>query len=94
MKQQPTQFGQALQLSEARQQIAGLQAQVEKLKSDIKALRDTDRAIFDDQDREMAELKALVGDLVEGLQDCWDNEYSLEELKGLKARAQELLKKE
>jgi uncharacterized protein YoxC len=62
MKPIQTKFGQALQLAESRKQIDGLERQVEKLKGDIKELRDKDRAIFDDQDREIAALKALAHD--------------------------------
>ena len=71
--------------------ITPLQGLMDKLHGEFKALRDMDRKIFDEQDEQIAALKALVKDLVEGLQDCWDNEYSLEELNGLKARAQALL---
>lgn len=60
MKPVQTKFGQALQLAETLQQVAGLQVQVEKLKGDIKELRDKDRVIFDDQDKEIAALKELV----------------------------------
>ncbi|HEX2614448.1 MAG TPA: hypothetical protein VHL10_03075, partial [Nitrososphaera sp.] len=62
MKPVQTKFGQAMQLAEARQQVAGLQVQVEKLKGDIKELRDKDRAIFDDLDREIAALKEMARD--------------------------------
>jgi replicative DNA helicase len=94
MKQESTQFGHARQLAEARQQIAELQAQNAKLAADIKTLRDADRTIFDEQDKQIADLKELVTALADGLQDCFDNEYSLEQLNGLKVRAQSLLAKE
>jgi archaellum component FlaC len=94
MKQQPSQFGQARQLAELRQQIKELQAQNAKLTADLKTLRDTDRKIFDEQDKQIADLKELVTALADGLQDCFDNEYSLEQLNGLKVRAQSLLAKE
>jgi len=58
-------------------QIAGLEQQVEKLKSDIKALRDLDRAIFDDQDRKIATLKALVLDWQQYVKD--DDDMPLDE---------------
>lgn len=51
---------------------------------------------YDDQAEQLnkshiAPLQALVTDLVEGLQDCWDNEYSLDDLNDLKGRAQAFL---
>lgn len=36
-------------------------------------------------------LQGLVQDLVDGLQDCWDNVYSLDDLNDLKGRAQTFL---
>lgn len=44
--------------------------------------------------QQIADMKELITDLVDGLQDCWDNEYSLDELNDLKARAQDLLREE
>jgi hypothetical protein len=99
MKPVQTKFGQSLQLAETRQQVAGLQVQVEKLKSDIKELRDMDRQIFDDQDKEISALKALVKEYHEfNKYDApalrvnyrqWDAERN-----ALQARAQTLLQEE
>jgi hypothetical protein len=104
MKPVQTKFGQALQLAEMRQQVTGLQVQVEKLKSDIKELRDMDRAIFDDQDREIASLKALARDyqhVLASLPDVsvWRCDYATfanwqQQKEKLEAHAQELLREE
>ena len=37
-------------------------------------------------------LLKLISDLAEGLQDCWDNEYSLNQLNDLRGRAKDVLK--
>ncbi len=39
----------------------------------------------------VGELRELAKDLLFGLQECWDNEYSLEELQSLQTRVKELL---
>lgn len=62
MKQQPSQFGQALQVSELRQQVAGLEEQNKKLATEVKVLRESDRKIFDEQDKEISAFKALARD--------------------------------
>jgi TolA-binding protein len=101
MKPVQTKFGQALQIAETRQQVAGLQVQVEKLKSDIKELRDMDRQIFDDQDNEIAALKALTRDyqrILASLPDVsvWGCDYSTfanwqQQKDELEVRAQQLI---
>lgn len=42
-------------------------------------------------EEENNQLRMLVNDLQSGLQDCWDNEYSLEELQALRMRVKEVL---
>lgn len=104
MKQKPSLFGQAFQISELRQQIAGLEVQNAKLTTDIKNLRDLDRKIFDVQDKEIAELKALILDWQQYVKD--DDEIDIgehfdadweagqEQRAKLEQRTKELLKKE
>lgn len=62
MKQKPTLFGQAFQISELRQQIAGLEEQNKKLATEVKILRESDRALFDAQEAMIDGLKSLVKD--------------------------------
>lgn len=101
MKQKPTLFGQAFQISELRQQVAGLEAQVDKLTADMKNLRDTDRKIFDEQDKEISALKALARDyqrILASLPDVsvWGCDYNTfanwqQQKEKLEVRAQSLL---
>lgn len=96
MKPVQTKFGQALHLAETRQQIDGLEQQIEKLKSDIKELRDLDRQIFDEQEKQIADLRAMLKEYHE-FNKCdapalranyrqWDAERN-----ALQARAQQLI---
>jgi hypothetical protein len=104
MKQGPMLIRQVFEIAELRQQIAGLEAQNKKLATDIKNLRDTDRKIFDEQDKQIADLKELVRDWQQYVRD--DDEIDLgehfdaeweagqEQRAKLEQRTKELIKKE
>lgn len=65
-----TQFGQAImQLAQARQQVAGLQAQVEKLTADLKNQQDLDRQLFNEQATQIAALQLLARDWQQYVKD-------------------------
>lgn len=55
--------------TELRKQVAGLQQQVEKLITDINALRVKDHALFDRQEKQISDLKELARDFMALLED-------------------------
>lgn len=70
-----TQFGQARQVAELRQQVAGLEQQVEKLTADLKNQQDLDRQLFDEQATQIAALQLLAQDWQQYVKD--DDEIDL-----------------
>lgn len=86
---------------EMRKQVAGLQQQIEKLIADINALRVKDHALFDRQEKQIGELKALARDyqlILASLPDVsvWGCDYATfanwqQQKEKLEARAKTLL---
>jgi chromosome segregation ATPase len=79
---------------EAEKQIAELEKQIAELEKQVRALKEEMSGFpyaVNIQKEQIAEWQELAKDLLRGLQDCWDNEYSLEELQSLQSRVKELL---
>jgi len=84
--------------------VEELQGQVEKLTADIKSLRGQDRAIFDDQDKQILALQGLVLEWQQWVKDSDDipldehfkaeYEVAREQRAKLEERTRELCKKE
>jgi hypothetical protein len=73
-------------------QIAGLEAQVDKLTADIKALRDLDRKIFDEQEQRIDALQSLVKEFVTfAVKWNWEPGEEAQKRRELVALAQGLL---
>lgn len=99
-----TQFGQARQVAELRQQVAGLEQQVEKLTADLKNQQDLDRQLFDEQATQIAALQLLAQDWQQHVKDDdeidlgkhFESEYEAaqEQRAKLERRTRELCRKE